>query len=345
MGSGVERGFVVVIRPTSCAETRSFLQGSRRLAAALIVTTAVAGCGPRPGPDPVRRPEPIAQTTTSRNERPAPPIAGPASDPTIKPATSTTPTTSLATTPTAAPIATPTPPTEETPPLRRKTTWTSSTENGVQRLREARAAKLDTVRQLFAAANVAFPPAAILLRAFKRDQRLEVWASGSKAAPLTHVTTYEICYASGGLGPKRMEGDRQVPEGFYNISYMNPWSKYFLSMQVSYPNASDLILGHKKSPGSEIMIHGNCASVGCISMMDERMQEIWVATDETRYKGGKIHVHIFPARDMAGLIASGKHPEHRAFWENIKEGHDLFARTKKIPEVSVKSDGRYAFKG
>jgi murein L,D-transpeptidase YafK len=236
------------------------------------------------------------------------------------------------------------PPPEEVPALRLKTTWMSPTANGIQRMQEARVAKLDTVRQLFASANVAFPPAEVLFRVFKREKRLEVWASGSKAAPLTHVTTYEVCYASGELGPKRKEGDRQVPEGFYSINFLNPHSSYYLSMQVSYPNASDRILGDKRMPGSEIMIHGNCVSIGCVAMMDERMQEIWVTTIEARRQGAPVNVHIFPARDLTGLITSNQYPQHRAFWENLKDGHDLFANTKKVPQVGVERDGRYTFR-
>ena len=74
------------------------------------------------------------------------------------------------------------------------------------------------------------------------------------------------------------------------------------------------------------------------------MQEIWVTTWETRKVGGGVHVHIFPARDMAGLIASSPQSPHLAFWENIKEGHDIFERTKKIPTVMVAKDGRYTFR-
>ena len=79
-------------------------------------------------------------------------------------------------------------------------------------------------------------------------------------------------------------------------------------------------------------------------MMDERMQEIWVTATEARKQGATVHVHMFPARDLAGLIASNEYPEHRACWENRKEGHDLFARTRKIPQVSVERDGRYTFR-
>jgi hypothetical protein len=206
----------------------------------------------------------------------------------------------------AAPKPPPKPPVvaEEVPAVRMPTEWASGTINGVKRIEEAKAAKLDVVKGLFKDAGVAYPPSQILLRGFKKEKRVEVWAAADITGPLTHVTTYEVCYASGELGPKRKEGDRQVPEGFYGVNLYNPSSSYHLAFQVSYPNQSDRILGDKRTPGSEIMIHGNCVSIGCLAMSDERIQEIWLAVTAVRDRRGKIDVHLFPTRDMAGLIAT-----------------------------------------
>lgn len=232
---------------------------------------------------------------------------------------------------------------EEVPPVRKPTEWSSGTINGVKRIEEAKAAKLDIVKGLFGGAGVAYPPSQILLRGFKKENRVEVWAASGIAGPLTHVTTYEVCYASGELGPKRKEGDRQVPEGFYNVNLYNPSSSYHLAFQVSYPNQSDRILGDKRTPGSEIMIHGNCVSIGCLAMSDERIQEIWLAVTAVRDRRGKIDVHLFPTRDMAGLIATTEQKQHIPFWQNIKEGFDYFQQKKIVPRVTVDKEGRYRF--
>jgi len=199
------------------------------------------------------------------------------------------------------------------------------------------------VEKLYADAGVGFPPRQLLLRGFKKENRVEVWAATDKSGPLTHVTTYEICYASGKLGPKRREGDSQVPEGFYHIGYYNAASAFHLSMQVSYPNQSDRILGDRRAPGSAIMIHGDCASIGCISLSDERTEEIWVMAAATRRYGTTIYVHLLPSRDMAGLLAAGAYPQHRQFWLNLKEGDDKFRQNKIIPTVRVNRSGRYLF--
>lgn len=197
------------------------------------------------------------------------------------------------------------------------------------------------VKSLFANAGVKWPPRQLLMRAFKKEDRLEVWASAGSSGPLTHVTTYEICYASGELGPKRKEGDSQVPEGFYKIVWFKPHSDYHMSMQVSYPNTSDRVLGHPKTPGGEIMIHGACVSVGCLAMSDERIEEIWVIA---RAAPRPIDVHIFPTRDMDGLLAESEDSPHREFWLNIKEGFDRFVKTKERFGVRVKRDGTYEFR-
>jgi len=235
---------------------------------------------------------------------------------------------------------------QERPPVRRITQWNADrSASGSARIAAAERARLGTVQELFGQAGLGFPPAALLFRAFKQDMRLEVWAQSKPTDPWVHVTTYEICYGSGGLGPKRKQGDRQVPEGFYTINYFNPATPYHLGMQVSYPNSSDRILGDPHDPGSEIMIHGDCVSVGCLAMSDERSEELWLmATTVVQKVGGKVHVHIFPARDMAALLASGQYPAMREFWENLKEGLDYFNAKRALPRIAVDSHGRYLFK-
>ena len=212
--------------------------------------------------------------------------------------------------------------------------------SAAERTRGARARRLAIVQDLFAAADVRYPPARLLLRAFKASARLEAWASSTSRTELKRIATYEICAASGRLGPKRKEGDRQVPEGFYRLNFFNSQSRFHLSMQVSYPNRSDRILGHKKTPGGEIMIHGNCRSIGCIAVGDERIEELWVMA---RDAAQPVHVHVFPADDMDALLNNEPLHQHAPFWKNLREGWALFEKTRRIPHVTIRSDGAYAF--
>jgi murein L,D-transpeptidase YafK len=229
--------------------------------------------------------------------------------------------------------------TPKTGAIREPTDWRADRDwSPEERQKGATARRAATVRALFDEAQVSYPPAQLLFRGFKDEGELEVWASSEADQPLTMVATYRVCRASGGLGPKRREGDWQVPEGFYRVANFNPASKFHLSLLMSYPNDSDRLLGDRDKPGGEIMIHGNCRSRGCLAMSDERIEELWLMA---RASKRPVMVHLFPARDIPALYAD--HPEHRAFWENLDAGKRLFEEKHRLPRVSVDSAGRYQF--
>ncbi len=230
------------------------------------------------------------------------------------------------------------------PRIRRPTNWEADRRvRARSRVSRAKKRRTSVVRKLFAQRGSCFPPGQLLLRGFKRQRELEVWASCRPKGRLKQITTYEFCYASGSVGPKRRVGDEQVPEGFYTLNYYNPLSLYHLSMKVSYPNRSDRILGGGRGLGGDIMIHGDCVSIGCISLSDERIEELWVMTDAFRDAGKTVHVHLFPSRDLKSMLRSKKHVKHHRFWKNLKQGYDRFERTKLIPKVRVDRRGRYTF--
>ena len=76
----------------------------------------------------------------------------------------------------------------------------------------------------------------ILARIFKEEAELEVWKK-NRDGEYALLKTYPICRWSGDLGPKKKEGDRQAPEGFYTITpgQMNPNSNYYLAFNTGYP--------------------------------------------------------------------------------------------------------------
>lgn len=115
--------------------------------------------------------------------------------------------------------------------------------------------------------EVSYPPDKMTFIGIKQDRVLEVWVSD----PPVFLKSYPILGASGGLGPKLREGDLQVPEGLYRIESLNPNSLYHLSLRVNYPNATDRAKGKldgRENLGSDIMIHGRTASIGCLAMGD-----------------------------------------------------------------------------
>lgn len=224
--------------------------------------------------------------------------------------------------------------------VRMPTEWLADLSwNGQQRLGHAKTNKGEVVQKLFDDAGVTFPPHDLLFRVFKKERELELWA-GDDGQPLKLIATYGVCAASGALGPKRNEGDLQVPEGYYKVGYYHPMSAYYLSAQVNYPNASDKVRGGP-SPGSDILIHGRCASIGCVSMTDERIEEIYLVGWGAFMKGRPTNIHMFPARDFKPLYADPAYAQHHAFWREIEPGLVAFDKSHRLPDVRIEKDGRY----
>ncbi|MBL8587923.1 MAG: murein L,D-transpeptidase [Methylobacteriaceae bacterium] len=181
----------------------------------------------------------------------------------------------------------------------------------------------------------------VLLRAFKKEAELEVWKMKADGK-YVHVKTYPMCRWSGQLGPKRREGDRQVPEGFYAITpgAMNPNSNYYLSFNIGYPNAYDRAHGRT---GGLIMVHGACSSAGCFSMTDEQIAEIYAIAREA-FNGGQreIQMQSMPFRMNAENLAKFRFDPHMPFWRELKKGVDAFEVTKSEPQVAF-CGRRYVF--
>ena len=217
------------------------------------------------------------------------------------------------------------------------------------RIRTASKEKDAILQQRFKEKGVAYPPSAILLRAFKKEAALELWATDAEDKPYVLVHEYRICTSSGTLGPKRRFGDEQVPEGFYELDWFNPQSNFFLSLHISYPNAADRILGSRQNLGGDIFLHGNCASIGCIPITDEGIKEVyWLAVLVHNQSQRHLPIQIFPARltgDGLKALASThpNQPQLLAFWTNLKQGYDLFENTHRAPRITTRPDGSYAF--
>jgi murein L,D-transpeptidase YafK len=185
------------------------------------------------------------------------------------------------------------------------------------------------------------PGEGMVIRIFKREAQLEVWKRTS-TGQYKMFKTYAICSFSGDLGPKFREGDYQSPEGFYTITpgLMNPKSNYYLAFNTGFPNKFDRANGRT---GSNLMVHGDCKSVGCYAMTDAGIAEIYALARET-FKGGNpsFQVQIFPFRMTTASLAQNAQNQHVGFWQNIKEGYDYFDLTKTPPAWDV-CENRYIF--
>ncbi len=131
----------------------------------------------------------------------------------------------------------------------------------------------------FARAGVRFPPRRVHLLAFKQERLLELWADDSGSPRF--IRSYAIQAASGKAGPKLVEGDRQVPEGVYRVTWLNPNSAYHLSMKLDYPNEFDRAKAAQESRvslGGDIFVHGRNESIGCLAMGDAAIEDLFVLT-------------------------------------------------------------------
>lgn len=206
----------------------------------------------------------------------------------------------------------------------------------------------DSIKAQFERQHLSWPPEEMYVRSFKYDRQLEVWVKGNAKEPYKLFKTYKVCTQSGTTGPKRAEGDYQVPEGFYYINEFNPNSNYHLALGLNYPNASDRILSDSLRPGSAIFIHGNCVSTGCIPLTDVYIEELYVIASNVKAQGEEfIPVHVFPVRynvkkSMDYLTENMKtRPNLKEFNANLKEMFDYFEAKKQLPIVMVNKKGEY----
>ena len=208
--------------------------------------------------------------------------------------------------------------------------------------------KEDTLQKQFAGKKLQWPAKYIYIRSFKYDSQLEVWVKNEIAAPFQLFKTYKVCALAGSLGPKRMEGDYQVPEGFYYISDFNPRSNYYLSLGINYPNLSDKILSDSFRPGGEIYIHGSCVTVGCIPITDQQIDELYILAAYAKDQGQDfIPVHIFPIRfnkekSVKYLESLTKDDQGlKKFADRLEDAFDYFEKYKQLPVVLVDTKGGY----
>lgn len=217
------------------------------------------------------------------------------------------------------------------------------------RVKAAYDEKENTVKEYFTRQKLSHEDFELFIRGFKKEELLEIWVREKNDPIFTLLTTYKFCSISGHLGPKRKEGDLQIPEGIYHINHFNPQSNFHLSLGINYPNASDKILSDPRHPGSAIYVHGNCVTIGCIPITDEKIKELYIIAVEARNNGQqKIPVHIYPCRlDDLGMRYLTENfnapPEIIKFWENLKPVYLDFENGKKLKTVKINNKGEYFF--
>jgi murein L,D-transpeptidase YafK len=206
----------------------------------------------------------------------------------------------------------------------------------------------DSLKKQFDEKKLQWPPQQIYVRSFKYDRMLEVWVKDDVKAAFKLFKSYRVCMQSGTTGPKRMEGDYQVPEGFYYINEFNPNSNYHLALGLNYPNASDKLLSDSFRPGNSIYIHGSCVSTGCIPISDVPIEELYVMASQVKDLGQDfIPVHVFPVKynvkksfDYLATTTKDNQPL-QAFAVTLKAAFDYFESKKQLPVILINKKGEY----
>ena len=218
----------------------------------------------------------------------------------------------------------------------------------MQRPSDALSKNEAALKKQFEDKKLVWPAKYVYIRSFKYDSQLEIWVKNDRKDPYKLFKAYKVCALAGTLGPKRMGGDYQVPEGFYYINEFNARSNYHLSLGINYPNISDRILSDASNPGGDIYIHGSCVTVGCIPLTDPMIEEVYIITAHAKNQGQDfIPVHIFPIRfnvkrsiDFLGKLTKNDE-QLKDFSLHLEDAFNYFEKHKQVPVVAVSDKGEY----
>ncbi len=124
----------------------------------------------------------------------------------------------------------------------------------------------------------------------KAERRMELLNDG------VVIASYRVSLGLVPSGHKQREGDFRTPEGSYRLTRRNAQSEFYLAIQVSYPEPSDIALARRNGwlPGGLIMVHGlpNVPKYprdrylntdwtdGCIALSNEDMLDFWLLTGQ-----------------------------------------------------------------
>ncbi len=152
----------------------------------------------------------------------------------------------------------------------------------------AAVAQADSMTGLAGPAGVLQPVDRIVVH--KGGHKMELYRKGQL------VANYRISLGLAPSGQKQREGDFRTPEGSYRLTRRNAQSDFFLAVQVSYPEAADIVLARRSgwAPGGSIMVHGlpnflkyprdrylnTDWTDGCIALSNEDMLDFWLLTGQ-----------------------------------------------------------------
>lgn len=190
------------------------------------------------------------------------------------------------------------------------------------RLKEFRPLVQPRLRSKFEKVGLSYPPSQVTLVGLKEERSLQVYARNNSTQPWVRVDDLPILGASGGAGPKLKEGDRQVPEGIYQIESLNPNSRFHLSLRINYPNAFDRAMARRddrRRLGGDIMIHGGALSAGCLAMGDPASEDLFILVADVGIENTTVILAPFDFRTREQDVAEGSPPWTASLYRKIDE--------------------------
>jgi hypothetical protein len=221
-----------------------------------------------------------------------------------------------------------------------------------QRYPRVKAAALDrlaAVAASFRDVGAAWPPRGVYIRGFKREGQVELWAAPAEpGGAWLLVRSFPVCASSGELGPKRKQGDGQVPEGFYHVSRFNP------RQQLS-PLAGGQ-LSERRRPLSQPRPRPRQRHHDPRQLRHDRLPPAAGRPDRgplprrddgPRRRPADHPDPLFPCRldeescqEQLSALAADR-PDLADFWAGLRPGYDAFTDTGVPPRVRAQRDGSY----
>lgn len=193
----------------------------------------------------------------------------------------------------------------------------------------------------FDALGVSYPGPRVVFVAYKRERQIEVYAGPSRAA-LQLLRRVPVSAASGGPGPKLREGDRQVPEGVYEVDSLNPNSRFHVALRLDYPNSFDRMMGdrdRRTNLGGDIMIHGGDQSIGCLAVGDQVAEDLFVLAADAGIEN--VTVIIVP-RDFRRTGETNLMPGQPEWVHELYS--DLSLQLRSLPRLSPNFAGEPTYR-
>ncbi len=184
--------------------------------------------------------------------------------------------------------------------------------------------------------GVKWPPARIYILAFKRERIIETWVA-DEGGPYSLLVSYPLTAFSGGLGPKRREGDGQIPEGMYQLTGLNPNSFFHLSIKVGYPNQEDVENSkiRRADMGGDIFIHGADATVGCLPIGNSNIEELFCLTAHAKVSNRKALIAPVDFRKIPGFVLKNESSRVNNLYRKMEEKLKEFDENKRMSKESA----------